>query len=101
MRGSIRQKSRGSWQIAIDTGAGQAGERRRHFETIRGRKSDAQRKLTELYQGAVDAKGHELIGEETLGKIPVYRFQLEAKVHAVDYRKKICWIKSTFIQQSK
>lgn len=48
MRGSIRQKHKGSWQIIIDTGTDGSGKRRRHFETIRGRKGDAQRRLTEL-----------------------------------------------------
>ncbi|MFC2024311.1 tyrosine-type recombinase/integrase [Chloroflexota bacterium] len=48
MRGSIRQKSKGSWQIQIYTGTKPDGKPRRHFETIRGRKSDAQRRLTEL-----------------------------------------------------
>ncbi len=49
MRGHIRQKSKGSWQITIDTGTGPDGERRRHFETVHSsRKSDAQRKLNEL-----------------------------------------------------
>ena len=49
MRGHIRQKSKGSWQITIDTGTGSDGERRRHFETVHSsRKSDAQKRLTEL-----------------------------------------------------
>ena len=48
MRGSIRQKSKSSWQIQIYTGMGPDGKRRRHFETVRGRKGDAQRRLTEL-----------------------------------------------------
>ena len=48
MRGSIRQKSRNSWQLQICTGIGPDGKRRRHFETVRGRKGDAQRRLTEL-----------------------------------------------------
>ncbi len=48
MRGSIRQKSKGTWQIIVDTGMGPSGERRRHFETVRGLKADAQKKLTEL-----------------------------------------------------
>ncbi len=48
MRGHIRQKSKGSWQIQIYTGPGPDGKPRRHFETVRGRKSDAQRRLTEL-----------------------------------------------------
>jgi integrase len=49
MRGHIRQKSKGSWQITIDTGTGPDGERCRHFETVHSsRKSDAQKRLTEL-----------------------------------------------------
>ena len=53
MRGSIREKSKGSWQIQIYTGKGQYGKPRRHFETVRGRKGDAQRRLTEL-QSSLD-----------------------------------------------
>jgi len=48
MRGHIRQKGKGSWQIQIYTGTEPDGKPRRHFETVHGRKSDAQRRLTEL-----------------------------------------------------
>ena len=48
MRGSIRSTGKNSWQIQICTGIGPDGKRHRHFETVRGRKSDAQKKLTEL-----------------------------------------------------
>jgi len=48
MRGSIRSKGKNSWQLQIYTGTGPDGKRRRHFETIRGRKSDAQKRLNEL-----------------------------------------------------
>ena len=51
------------------------------------------RKLTELYQGAKDEMGNELLTEENLGKIPVYKFELHAKVNDVDYPKKIYWVK--------
>ena len=51
------------------------------------------RKLTELYEGARDEKGSDLLSEEKLGNIPVYKFELKAKVHDVDYPKKIYWIK--------
>ncbi|MGA1870483.1 MAG: outer membrane lipoprotein-sorting protein, partial [bacterium] len=51
------------------------------------------RKLTELYEGAHDEKGAELLSEEILGKIPVYKLELRAKVNDVDYPKKIYWIK--------
>ncbi len=48
MRGHIRSKGKRSWQLQIYTGLGPDGKLRRHFETVRGRKSDAQRRLTEL-----------------------------------------------------
>ena len=48
MRGSIRAKSKNSWQIQIYTGTGPDGKYRRHFETIHGRKSDAQKRLNEI-----------------------------------------------------
>ena len=48
MRGSIRQRGKNSWQIQIYTGPGPDGKPRRHLETVRGRKGDAQRHLTEL-----------------------------------------------------
>ena len=48
MRGSIRSKGKNSWQLQIYTGTGPDGKPRRHFESVRGRKSDAQRRLTEL-----------------------------------------------------
>ena len=48
MRGSIRSKGKHSWQIQIYTGTGPDGKPHRHFETVRGRKGDVQRRLTEL-----------------------------------------------------
>jgi hypothetical protein len=35
MRGSIRQKSKDSWQIQVYTGVGPDGKRKRHFETVK------------------------------------------------------------------
>ncbi len=54
MRGSIRSKGRNSWQLQIYTGPGPDGKPRRHFETVRGRKGDAQRRLTELLSSRLD-----------------------------------------------
>ena len=48
MRGSIRQRGKSSWEIEVYTGPGPEGRPRRHFETVRGSKKDAQRRLTEL-----------------------------------------------------
>ncbi|MFC1968609.1 tyrosine recombinase XerC [Chloroflexota bacterium] len=48
MRGSIRLKNKNSWQIQVYTGTGPDGKYQRHFETIHGRKSDAQKRLNEL-----------------------------------------------------
>ena len=51
------------------------------------------RKLTELYAPSLDASKKEIISEEVLGKIPVYKFEVKAKVNDVDYPKKIYWIR--------
>ncbi|MFC1933277.1 tyrosine recombinase XerC [Chloroflexota bacterium] len=48
MRGSIRSKGKNSWQIQVYTGTEPEGKYRRHFETVHGRKSDAQKRLNEL-----------------------------------------------------
>lgn len=49
MRGCVQRRSKGSWRIAIDCGRDPAtGRRRQHFETVRGNKANAQRRLAEL-----------------------------------------------------
>ncbi len=49
MKGHIRQRSKGKWEITIDTGRDSAtGKRLRHFETVKGVKKDAQHRLAEL-----------------------------------------------------
>lgn len=50
------------------------------------------RKLCELYKPQLDAQGHEVITEETLGKRPVYKFTLIAKVNDVTYPKVTYWV---------
>ena len=47
------------------------------------------RKLTELYAPAKDASGVEIISEEKLGAIDVYKIEVKAKVNDVDYPKKV------------
>jgi hypothetical protein len=51
------------------------------------------RKMSELYQPLTDASGQELSSEEKLGQIPVYKFEIKAKVNDVDYPKKIYWVR--------
>jgi integrase len=51
MRGHIRQHSKKSWQIQVYTGTGSDGKPHRYFETVRGRKGDAQKRLNELLVG--------------------------------------------------
>ncbi len=52
------------------------------------------RKFKELYKPSMDAAGKEIIGEETIGKakIPVYRFEVTAKVNDVKYPKLVLWV---------
>jgi hypothetical protein len=51
------------------------------------------RKLYDMYTAAKDAQGNEIISDDTLGKIAVYRFEVKAKVNDVDYPKKIYWMR--------
>ena len=51
------------------------------------------RKLTELYKPETDAKGNEVIAEDMLGSVPVYRFKLIAKVDDVKYPIVVYWTK--------
>jgi len=51
------------------------------------------RKLADLYSPALDTSGREVISKEKLGKIPVYRLEIRAKVKDVDYPKKTFWVR--------
>lgn len=48
MNGSIRRRSKGSWQITIDLGFDAAGKRRRKYASVKGNKGAAQKRLREL-----------------------------------------------------
>jgi integrase len=49
MRGHVRQRSKGSWEIVVDVGKDPlTGRRRQHFETVRGTKRDVEKRLAEL-----------------------------------------------------
>jgi hypothetical protein len=52
------------------------------------------RKFKELYKPSLDASGKEIISEDTLGggRIPVYRFEVVAKVNDVKYPKLVLWV---------
>lgn len=49
------------------------------------------RPLTDLYAVHKDSSGREMVAEETLGKVPVYRIEVRAKVNDVDYPRKVWW----------
>ncbi|OPY26743.1 MAG: hypothetical protein A4E28_02320 [Methanocella sp. PtaU1.Bin125] len=51
------------------------------------------RKMSELYKPALDANGKEKISSEKLGQIPVYKFEITAKVSDVTYPKEIFWVR--------
>ena len=68
MRGSIRERSKGSWQIQIYTCPGPDGKTRRHFETVHAKKkSDVQPRLNELLssmdKGVYTPPGRLTVGE--------------------------------------
>ena len=49
MRGSIKQRSKGSWTIILDAGRDPAtGKRRQQWHTVKGTKREAEKRLSEL-----------------------------------------------------
>ena len=48
MKGNITQRGKNSWRIQVVIGKGPDGRYQRHFETVKGRKGDAERRLREL-----------------------------------------------------
>lgn len=48
MKGSLRQRSPGTWELTIDLGRHPSGKRHRKYQTVRGTKAQAQRRLREL-----------------------------------------------------
>jgi outer membrane lipoprotein-sorting protein len=51
------------------------------------------RPVNELYAPSKDSSGREKVTEETLGKVPVYRMEVTAKVNDVDYPRKTWWVR--------
>ena len=51
MRGSIRRRSRESWEITIDLGRDAQGKRLRKFVSVVGKRADADRRLREVLAG--------------------------------------------------
>ena len=45
-------------------------------------------KFTEFFEGVKDAKGRDIIKSEMLGKIPVYKFPIKAKIKDINYPRK-------------
>jgi hypothetical protein len=59
------------------------------------------RKLTELYQAATDTGGRELIRQEKLGTIPVFRLEVKAKINDVSYPYRVFWVRTDNFLQLK
>ena len=48
VKGSIRRRSPGSWELPVFLGRVSNGQRLRKTETVRGKKADAERRLREI-----------------------------------------------------
>ncbi len=75
MRGHIRKRGE-SWQITVYTGTGTDGKYHRYFETVHGRKSDAQKRLNELLasleKGIYNPPGRLTVAEHLLNWLDGY-----------------------------
>ena len=67
MKGTIRKRSPGSWEIQVFLGRDENGKRVRKTETVRGKKADAERRvreiLSELDRGITPTKTRYKLGE--------------------------------------
>ncbi len=67
MNGTVRQRNPGSWEIQVFLGRDANGKRMRKTETVRGKKSDAQRRLREIWaeldRGITPAQTRYRVGE--------------------------------------
>jgi integrase len=68
VRGTIRQRSAGSWTVIVDLGPDPvSGRRRQHWKTVRGPKREAEAELAKLIHerstGIEQPTGHETVAE--------------------------------------
>jgi outer membrane lipoprotein-sorting protein len=77
-----RKNTRTFQHVNRDESIGGSDARGDDFET---------RKMDELYGPLVKPDGKEDFSEELLGKVPVHRFEVRAKVNDVDYPRQIFW----------
>ena len=66
MRGTLKQRSKGSWTLTFDAGRDQRGKRRRQTVTVRGTKRQAEARLAELVH-QVDTGAYVKPSMETVG----------------------------------
>ena len=52
MRGSVRRRGRGAWELTVDVGRDAEGRRVRQYRTVRGTKAEAERVLNEMLRVA-------------------------------------------------
>ena len=78
MKGNLRQRTKGSWEITVDIGNDPvSGKRQQHHETVHGNKGKAQTRLskllTEIAQKGYVKTPHDLtVGEYFTGWLQDY-----------------------------
>ncbi len=82
------------WMYRVNTRTFQHVNRDESISGTDVRSGDLERrKFSELYGPALDSGGKEIISEEKLGQIPVYRYEIKAKEKDVTYPKQILWVR--------
>ena len=51
-RGNITRRGKTSWRLKLDLPSNAPGKRKIHYETVKGRRQDAERRLTQLLAAA-------------------------------------------------
>ena len=92
MRGSLRQRSKGSWEIRFDGPSDRPGRRKFLSETVRGTRRDAERVLRErlatIETGAYVPRQKETVAEFLEGWIDTYAITNTSPRTQQGYREK-------------
>ena len=90
--GSIRERGKGAWEISIPLPATAEGQRRRHVETVKGKKSDAERRkrelLTAMDAGTLDESEY-TVGEWVSKWLASPRVRRDLKLRSIEHYESV------------
>ena len=87
MKGHVRQRSAGSYELKVDVGADASGKRRTEYRSFKGTKRQAQVELAKLI-AAIDQGMHVMRAKISVGEFVAARIEQWAALKAITIRTK-------------